>query len=58
MYHRTTPKWQEDGWLISPPEGSPVTITATEGDKKTFSGLYDSNGIPLHRPQEKLGFIK
>lgn len=25
-------------------------------DRDTFTGLYDHNGVPLHRPQSPIGF--
>lgn len=58
MYHKTVRPWEEQTWLMAPSEGSAVSISVQEKDVDTFSGLYDVNGVPLHRQKEKLGFVK
>lgn len=58
MYHRTARPWEEQKWFMAPNDGSPQSITVKEQEVDTFSGLYDVNGVALHRQKEKMGFVK
>ncbi len=31
-------------------------VEATVSERPTWTGLYDANGVPLHRPHEPFGF--
>lgn len=56
-YVRIRPRADWDSW-IEDYQSPHMATTVHEGDKQTFSGLYDSDGTPLYRDETRpIGFL-
>ena len=53
-YERERP-YHDDGSVVA--EIGPETVTVEHTEKDTWTGLYDQNGVPLHREKLPFGFM-